>query len=183
MSEETSAVAPRLSLGENLAALRAALRPRWAQPDRRWDPLDAWFRLAAGTGHRAGAEAAGGGAAARAGAAARERGSAPGAGPQGGLLDLMDRANRPYIVTEEDGSLSYGETFHQAEALEDTGAVDEAERRLVDFLRAHRDELEADPGWRGQLASWFGEDAAEMGVGWSQRTPEAPGADGPKAAV
>lgn len=145
----------RLTVGENLSALRAALRPRPWQTRR--SPADVWLKWQMEREKP------------------RERKRPLPATPppnprppesavarearylKQDFFDLMSRAHRPDIVTMEDGSQGYADTFCEAEVLGRSGAVDAAEERLIAFLRDHREELAAHPQWSSQLATWLDE--------------------------
>jgi hypothetical protein len=112
------------------------------------------------------------------------------------FFDWMSRANRPDVVRDEDGGMSWGDTFSDAESAEPEAAA--AELTLYGFVRAHRSELESDPHWQvyiedldrvGLLEQPAAPDAAEQrrvqraewarGPGGATPPPEAPGAGRP----
>jgi hypothetical protein len=114
------------------------------------------------------------------------------------FFDSMSRANRPDVVRDEDGGMSWGDTFSDAESAEEESAA--AELTLYCFVRAHRSELESDPHWQGYIEDLARvglleqpatTDAAEerrvqraewaRGPGGAAPPPEAPGAGRPAA--
>jgi hypothetical protein len=77
---------------------------------------------------------------------------------------LMNWANQPDIVTDDEGNRSWGDTFHDAGVAALNAGVDRAEAALDEHLIANRDLLEGKDRWASFYADIDERAAANQGA-------------------